>query len=264
MTIRKMIPLCLAFFAAMLMVCADAQAQPGGGRGGRFGGFGGGRGFGGFGGGPLALVQREDVQQELSLTRSQVDQVESLVEEAREQRSEGFGEFGDFREMSQEERREAFARVQEQRREHQSEMRAKLKDVLNTAQAKRLTELEVQFALERGDVRGVLDAMGVDLSGADREKLEATQDRVNDRVREQIAKIQREAQMEVLASVVDSGKLQSAMGEEFEFERAGPRFGRGGRGGDPGDRGGRGFRRRGSSSDDDDAPTGGRRRRRGG
>ena len=191
MKVQKLATMGVVCLAGALMVCADLQAQPGGGRG-----DGGGRGFGGRGGfgGPLALVGRQDVQEELQLTSAQQNQIETLEDELRPDFGGGRGGFGNFGEMSDEERQEAFAKMREEREKQQTEAAAKLKDILNTTQAKRLAELELQFALQR---------------------------------------LRNDDQLAVLATYIDQDKLQASIGEPFEFETRGfgRGGGRGDRGG---------------------------------
>jgi hypothetical protein len=215
----------------ILMVCADAQAQPGGGRGQGRGGGGFGRGGFGFGGGgTLGFVQRDDVRTELKLTDAQQEELEALSDELRQQGGRGRGGFEGFAEMSDEERAEAFARIQADAQKQQEEARAKVKEVLNAEQNKRLGELEIQFAMQQ---------------------------------------LRTNPQLQVLAAYVDNAKLEAAMGEPFEFQTGfggGRGFGgqgRGGRGGDDADRG-RGRRDRDNANEaneDDDDSAGGRRRR---
>jgi hypothetical protein len=104
------------------------------------------------------------------------------------------------------------------------------------------------------------------LDEAKREELQKVQEEVMTRVREQIAKIQRDAQREILGSVVDSSQIQRLMGKPFTFEsgfqfRPGPRGDRTG----AGDRATRRSRRpeggEGAGSDSEEGSS--RRRRRG-
>jgi hypothetical protein len=60
-------------------------------------------------------VQREDVQGELKITESQIEKIESLAGEQRESMRDQFGQFGDFQNMSDEERQDAMAKMRERR-----------------------------------------------------------------------------------------------------------------------------------------------------
>lgn len=258
----------MAVFAVAMVIIsasvADAQrgGRGGGGRGER-GGFG--RGFGGFGGGgTTGLVMREDVQAELKLTDDQIEEIEEMMAAARENRGNRFGGI-DFRNQSEEERREAFAQIREQFEKQAKEQREKIGSILNSKQNDRLSELAFQFALSRGRAQDALVAGGVELSDDDREKLDDASEDIEAKMNAQIAEIRLNAQKEIMASVVSESQIERMMGKPFEFARQERGFGRGG-GGERGGRGERGNRasRRPSSEDDsdDEAEDNNRRRRR--
>jgi hypothetical protein len=98
------------------------------------------------------------------------------------------------------------------------------------------------------------------LSESDRERLRTAQEEITKRTREQIDQIQREAQAEILGTVLSADQIEKLKGKPFTFEAdAGPRFG-------PGpDRGGRASEGRPNRPDDsnsDDNDSGRRRNRR--
>ena len=246
----------------VLLVSGLALAQPGG-RGGP-GGFPGGRGGpggfpgmggpGGFGGGPLQLVQREDVQGELKITESQIEKIESLADEQRESMRDQFGQFGDFQNMSDEERQDAMAKMRERRTSQQKELGKQIGEILNKEQQTRLAQLEFQFNLQRGDLMGALSAGGMELQQADEEKLRDAQQEAEAK----IADLRTKAFVEAIGSVVDEAKVKELMGESFAFEQMGPPgFGRQGGGRRQGDAA-RPSRNR-EGADADQAPPRGRR-----
>ena len=250
---RTFITLTLMAMVMLLVATSVAQAQRGGGRR----GFGG--GFGGFGEGPISLVGRDDVRQELDLTDKQISELEELAESARDSRREMFSGFQGLRDASREEREQMFARMREQGTKIQSEQRAKVEKVLNSDQRKRFAQLEFQFNIRRGSVQGALAAAGIDLSNSDRQQLNETREEVNRRVEEEIAKIRRDAQNEILSTIVSKQQIEKMAGEPFEFAASERR---GGRGGGPGRE--ERARRRPAEEDDDseDGDSRSRRRRR--
>ena len=268
MAIRRV----LVVLAALLMMAASvdlAQAQGRGGRGGRGGGFG--QFSGGFGGGgvsAMALVRRSDVQKELDLTDDQISDIDEIAQAARENRG-GFGgfDFGALRDGSPEERAEALAKFRELRRERTEEQDKKVQELLSKTQQSRLAELTFQMALERGQSEAAATAAGVKLSDEDREKLEKARDEIMAKVDEQIAKLRREANLEVLETVMSSNQIDRAGGEAFTFEQQerrqfGAGRGTGGRGGGGGRRNARPARPSGEDDANEEENAGGRRRRR--
>ncbi len=248
MLIRVLRVLSVFVLMVVLLACSDALAQrERGGRGGRGGPGQGGFGFGGFGGGgtsTLAFIQRDDVKDEINLSSSQLGKIEALAEGGRGQGRGGFSGFANFRDMSDEERREAFARLQEEREERQQEQREEIIDILNSRQAKRLTELEFQYAVQQGRLASALAIVDIDV---DRDKLQDAQRDAAEKIREQMAAIQLKVQSAALAKVLDAEKIEELMGKAFTFEQQQPR--RGGFGGGQG-RGGFGGRQGRGSNDD--------------
>jgi hypothetical protein len=249
---RKLLVLSTIGLTFALTLCETAQAQrgqrgqQGGGAfgGGGPGGPGGPGGFaggmrGGMGGGPLDLLQREDVQKELRMTAAQIKELASLAQDSRSGLGEQLRErMGDFRDMSEEERREMFAELQETRQKQQEELREKAKTILNRNQQPRFAELEFQFALQRGNLSEALSAAGVEVESDEAEKLQEAQQEAQADIRAKMAQLQLEANMAALESVMDRAKIERLAGEPFTFEAAGGpgAFGRRG-GGDPQTRG---------------------------
>ncbi len=236
-------------------------AQRGG--GGMRGGAGGGM-FGRMGGGPTDVALRDDVRKELGLSESQVQGLEEVNEKLQQQRQERAAamrdRFQQLRDMSDDERQELMQSLQKEQLTQQKEVRAQVAKVLNRDQMKRLGQLEFQYYLQRGGVEQALTAAGVDLSEADREKMMAARQEIQQRVQQQIAELQRKAQEEILATVLNSGKVKELSGDAFEFASQRPmdpgaRFG--------GNRPGRGNRdaRPGPARTETEEPSGGNSRR---
>lgn len=137
---------CLAFATA-------AQAQgPGGGR--RGGGFGGGFGPGGFGGGfgggaggLFFLANNEAVQKDLGLSSDTAAKLKTVSDEyntaIRESMSAG-GPPPNFREMSEEDRNKAFAKMAETGKAISDKYLPKLKETLSADQYTRLQQINWQ------------------------------------------------------------------------------------------------------------------------
>ncbi len=232
----------LALGLGLLVVASQGSplfAQRGGGGGmrgggGPGGGFPGGMGmFGRGGGNSIDTALREEVRTELKLTTNQVQSLEQLNEKLQEERRERMGsmrdQFQGIQDLSEDERRERFQSLQQEMAKQQQETRKQVSSILNAEQNARLSQLEFQLYLQRGAVEQALEAAGVELSEADREKLNEAQDAMRQRIQEQMAEIQRKAQEEVLATVVDTAKIKELAGEPFEFATRGP----GGPGGPP-------------------------------
>ena len=235
----------LALGVGLLVVASQSSplfAQRGGaggmrGGGGPGGGFAGGMGmFGRGGGSPIDIALREEVRTELKLTTNQVQSLEQLNEKLQEERRERMGSMRDqlqgIQDLSEDERRERFQGLQQEMAKQQQEIRKEVGSILNAEQKARLSQLEFQLYLQRGAAEQALEAAGVELSEADREKLNEAQDAMRQKIQEQMAEIQRKAQEEVLATVVDTAKIKELAGEPFEFATRGP-GGPGGPGGPP-------------------------------
>ncbi|HUG67613.1 MAG TPA: hypothetical protein VMM76_07670 [Pirellulaceae bacterium] len=260
--------------AAVVAVQVDAQqgrpqgGRPQGGRGG--GGFPGGEFQGGGGGGKLGLLRMDTVKKELELLDEQAADIEKLNEELRSQRS---GDGPDFRNMSDEERRAAFAKLRAERealseadRERQDEERraqqrvqqqqadAKLAEILLPHQMDRLSQIELQTqgirALTTDEVVKELDLSDkakADIEttiAASGEKMRAAMQTLfqggnRDGIREKMEELRKGIEEEVLAKLTQSqrDKFAEMKGEPFEM----PQGGFGGPGGQRG-RGGEGGR----------------------
>ncbi|MEC7409875.1 MAG: hypothetical protein VYB72_13735, partial [Planctomycetota bacterium] len=138
----------------MVLFATNVEAQrPGGGQGGGFrggqgqqgggfrGGPGGGFGSRGGGGSSMGLLRIEAVQTELEISPAQKEALDKLAEQGRGERPD----FGNFREMSEEERREAFEKMRTQAEERAKEMMGQLEEVLLPQQLERLQQISLQI-----------------------------------------------------------------------------------------------------------------------
>jgi hypothetical protein len=225
--------------------------------------FGGGMFGGGMGGGLMGLVNNPQVREHLKLNATQVGQLTILQEELREQARERFSGFGNFREMSQEQREARMREIQEQAQKQAQETEKKLAEILTKEQFKRAKQIELQQqgvrALQRDDI---IQALGV--TEEQQQKLQAVAEEVGNKRRELFSggfrdmteeqraglreKMQAlQGELEKNSMAVLSGdqktKLKQIMGEPFELERPEMRGfegrGFGGRGGEGGPEGGR-------------------------
>jgi Spy/CpxP family protein refolding chaperone len=112
---------CLLTVGLAALLAAPALAQPpGGGRGGR---------------GPgMNLLQNKSVQEELKLTKEQIDKSKKVSDDIREKYKDDFQK---AREMSQEERQEFFKKVGD-------ETNKELSTILNEDQQKRYKQIQLQ------------------------------------------------------------------------------------------------------------------------
>lgn len=245
--------LCGALALAVFAWPSAVEAQPPGP---------GGPGFGGNGG-ILGLVTRDEVQQEIQLVDEQREKVMQIAEEAREtMRDEMRTMFSEMRDLSEDERRERFGEIRSKMEEMTADIDARLKKSLLPHQYERLKQIDLQTRMRQRGESGLSSgaiADALELTDAQREKLQQRAEEVREELREKIRQAQAEARekmMEVLTPE-QKAKLDELMGDTFEL-REDDRFrgfrgreGRGGRGGRDGERrGDRGRERRGNSGDD--------------
>lgn len=227
------------------------------------GGFGGRGGRGRFGGQneASALLMREDVRKELGVNEDQLKELREVAEEATGSIRDLFA---NMRNLSREERQEAFAGIQERREKMQAEIKEKSMNVLTSEQQSRFKELEMQFMLRAGNVTAALKSAGIEVSDEAKEKVESSREKIMSEMAAAIAEIQAEANRKMLAVVVSESQAEKLLGTPFAFQGApggGRPFGGGAfgaeRGGQRGARGGRGTdaapRRRGRPSLEDDS-----------
>ena len=256
----KHIPTFAAVLSLTLLAAtvSDVMAQDGRRGGGRQRG-----GFGGPGGGDpmLVLLQIEKVQQEIGL---QDDQKEALTKVAEEARNAGRPtERIDFRNASDQERQEFFAKMQKSREAAMKKTREQLDEVLLPDQLKRLQEISIQVqgaeALDNDRVTKELN-----VSEEQKEKIAKVREDVQDEMRSKMRELfqsdnrdgirsafetmRKDAETKVLAVLTQEQrqKFEEMKGTAFEMPEQADRGGRG-----FGDRGRGGDRRRGGDRDDD-------------
>jgi hypothetical protein len=137
--------------AVFVMAAVPVLAQrPGGGRG-----MGGGRG-------PLGLLMRKDVQEDLKMSEDQVSKVKELSDKQREAMAE-------MKDLSKEER-------QDKMKEMGKANQKALVQILKPEQQKRLKQLQLQQEGPNAIVRNPEVADGLNLNGDQREKLKGIAD----------------------------------------------------------------------------------------
>lgn len=249
----------LVALGLMTFLAADLQAQRPGGQGGQGGGFRGGQGggarggfqggMGGFGGGMrggssnvMSLLRIEAVQTELEISPAQKEAIEKLSEQGRGERPD----FGNFREMSEEERREMFEKMRKQAEERAKEMEAQLEEVLLPQQIERLEQISLQLrgVQALGDPKvagklGITEAQKKELEEARDSLGEKMRDRMREMfqggggpqgdLREAMTNMREEMEKEILGVLTKSQqeKFEELKGEKFEMPE---NMGRGGRG----------------------------------
>jgi hypothetical protein len=245
---------------AVLLMAAMAQAQPPGQGRGRGQGFGqgfGGIGRGGFGMGYGQLVGIEEVQTELKVTEDQKAALQKQADErraAREQQGQGGGRgFGDFQNLTEEERNERIAQFRKEAAEREKTTREQIATVLDDAQMKRLREIWVQTlgvgALSNDEIVAELkitDLQKEEIADTQQEAFremgeqmrELFQQRGQDQsdedrqaARTKMDQLRKEAEEKVLANLNDEQKkqLETMKGAKFDLPQGA--FGFGGRGG---------------------------------
>ena len=216
----------LALFSAVVCMTFSSAAiaqPPGRGPG---GGFGGGPGRGG----ELGLLFDERVREELEIVDSQVEELRGLMDGMRNKMREMFS---GLRDLSQEEREAKFAELREKAASAREEIQEQVNGVLLDHQVERLKQIAFQRQLQGGVDGFTSDRVGeaLNITEAQREKLEGMREELEAEYREKLAKIREELREKVL-SVLDSSqraKLEELTGEPFDFGR-----GQGGPQGRPG------------------------------
>lgn len=232
------------------------QGGRGGQRGGRGGQRGGQRGQGRFGGGFFGggfgtsrrdVALRTDVSKSLGLLDDQKEQIEELRREYRTAARDAMEDAGRDRDKM----RAALGKVSKK-------FDGKLDDILLPHQGKRLTQIANQYQIRsrRGRGGATASATGtstflqtedvvtkLSITDKQKEELKKKAEEINKEIAKKVAKLQIEAQEELLAVLSGSQRTQfkDMIGETFTFEQTQSRFGRGGgRGGQQRGRGGRG------------------------
>jgi Spy/CpxP family protein refolding chaperone len=211
------------------MLSADAFAQPGG-RGGR-GGGGGFGGPGGFGGGRLGMLGRDDVKRDLEIVPDQEDKLRDLQEEMRDRMRE---QFEGLRDLSDEERREAFTGIREKMEKITAEIDKDIDGILMPDQRAKLDQRVLAQSVQFGGAGALTNstaARALGLTEDQRKKLEEKAREVQEELQAKIEKLREDAEDEILAvlSPDQREKVKKLISERPEGGTG--RGGRGGRGG---------------------------------
>ncbi|MBA64116.1 MAG: hypothetical protein CMJ76_17300 [Planctomycetaceae bacterium] len=250
-SLMKRIKLFTLAAALMAMVIVPAvQAQPGGGRqgGGRQGGQ-----FGGRGGGQnnisiSQLMQSEKVRNEAEIFDEQVQELREATEKIRAEARANQGERPDFRNLSEEQRRELFEKFRKSSEETQKKVNGAIEEILLPHQLERLEEIRIQIlgtgALLLEPVQKKLKITDTQKAkfeeitngtreksqemlggvreqfqqlGGDREKIQA----MMAEVREKMQAVQKEAEEKIVGTLTAAQKKQfdEMKGKPFEISR---------------------------------------------
>lgn len=234
---RLLSGLALGALSIALLVPCVAWGQGGGGRG--FRGGPGGPGNGGM----IGLLQDDSVRNELDLMDDQVQQLQAIGNDIRQQvRDELQGSFQGIRDLSPEERQQRFQEIRSKVDAIVAKSQGRLQEVLLPHQYDRLKQIDLQARIQRGGASALTDgelAESLGLSDQQKEQLRERSQQVQQELQEKIAQLRTEARgklMDVLTPE-QRAKLQSMLGEDFAVpdQPGGGRFvGRGGRRGQRG------------------------------
>lgn len=227
--------LALVMIAALASSVHSAQA-PGGRRPMAFGpgGFGGFGGMGGMAQSPSAmwgtLLRSEKVQKELELVDDQKAKLKEIGDKATARMREAFSGGGDFRNLTDEQRRERFAEMQKKAQAMAEETKKAISDVLLPHQLERLDQIALQMlgvrALEDKEVQQELG-----LTEDQKQQMQKAREQMAEKMRamfapgadrpenprERIESLRKETEQSVLA-VLTAGQK-----EKFE-KMKGPKF----------------------------------------
>ena len=255
---RKVTGLLSVALLAFMVTGAVGQDQGRGGRGGAGGGFGGRTGGGGFGGRTgggdmtMTLLRLEPVRTELEISPDQEEALTKMTEQNRQERPNA-----DFRNMSEDERTEFFAKMRKAAEERTAKMKEQLEEILFPEQLERLEQINIQLqgiaALQNPEVAKKLkmtEAQTKELGEVRDGLMEKMRDSMReifasggrDGIREKMEKMRDDMEGEVLG-VLNSDqkkKFEEMKGEPFEMPEGAMRGGRGNQGGGAGGQGGRG------------------------
>ncbi len=225
---------CIAIFVVVAVIAAavDSSAFAQRGRGGFMG-----RG----GGGSMRILGNEAVQKELEMVDDQIEEVKKLEEKLREEFPRP--DFGNFREMSEEERGKVMAQMRERGEKMEKAAQKKIADILLPHQVARLKEITVQ-QMGAGAVLNAEVAAKLNLTDKQKTKIESVRDESMTEMREKIgalfrggnreeamakmAEMRKEFEQKMLAPLTDAQKKQfeEMKGKPFEMPRR--QSGRGG------------------------------------
>ncbi len=205
--------LCLAFGG--LNSAGIVNAQPPGAGGGR-----GGMNMNAMMSNGLFLLQDVKVREELVLLDDQVDELEKLQEDFR---NEMMKMFSGMRDMSAEDRTTAMEKVQKDMESLTKSFQDDLDEVLTKDQQKRLKQLAVQSQSRGRGVGGTLliddIKADLDISPELEDKIKEASEKAEKKLQEEIAKLRKNAEDEILKvlSATQRSKYREMVGDPFEF-----------------------------------------------
>ncbi|TWT52194.1 hypothetical protein KOR42_30620 [Thalassoglobus neptunius] len=240
--------LSVAVLAMLVVFTPTLEAQPPGGGPGRGGG---GRGGAGRGGNEdinlLTLAGIEQVQEEIGLEGDTLAAVRDLQDKVRDESREMMADFGNFREMSREEREAAMEKAREARESVTKDADAELAKLLSDEQNSRLQQIALQVkgprALQEKEVAaklglsedqtGKIDSIVSSMEDSTQELMEAARSGGRDgfaEVRTKIEALTKETDEKLEAVLTDAQKetFAAMKGDAFELDRRAMFRGRGG------------------------------------
>lgn len=189
--------------------------------------------FGGRGDSPLGLLRSDEVQKELEITDEQKAEITKILEESRGDRPRI-----NFRDLSEEQRREKFAELREQAQKRAAETMTKVEGVLLPPQVKRLKQLGIQArglrALSDDEVAKTLkltDDQQKEIAAAyeksAQQMRELFQGGNREGAREKLTDLRKQTEETILGVLTDDQKkeFENLKGEAFELPQR--TFGRG-------------------------------------
>ena len=203
--------------SSLFVLHADTTWAQGPGGGGFIG-----RGGGGFGfNGGADLLRNDQVRKELELVDDQVQKLEKLGEEFRNQMREMFS---GLRDLDESERRAKFEEIRGKMQTEGEAMQAKIDEILLPHQRDRLNQIRLQMQLRRSGTSGALssdrvaDALG--LSDDQKTRLREVQEKVDRELREKVEQLREEGRNEILEVLTaeQRSKWQELVGDQFELQ----------------------------------------------
>lgn len=229
--VRKFLILALGLAVAATFGDA-AMAQRGGQRGPG--------GFAGGGGSTAMLLGSEEVRKSLELSDDQIERIEEMQAEMRQEMQDLFQ---GMRDLDPEERREAFNDIRGKMEKLNEDMEEELDDVLLSHQREKLVAMQAKTATRFGGVSGLLNNAALmkklGLSTREVEKLREKAQELQEEQNEEIAKLREKYNDKLIAMLPKDA--QDTVREWMETEVPEMNFNRrGGRQQQGGNRGGRG------------------------
>lgn len=199
---------------ALLFALTDLSlAQPGVGPGGR-----GGLARGGFGGNVMGLLMNREVQEELQLVEDQLEDIEALQTEMRDEMR---SMFQGMRDLDPDERQSFMEDMRKKMEKVGKDFEDRASEILLPHQFDRLKQLQVQAGNARGieNNQALIEQLG--LTEDQVEEMKAKAEEVNRKLQEKIAKLREQAQDEVLSvlSSEQQKKFKELIGDSFDFSR---------------------------------------------